>query len=194
MANSSNGLPHYKNSTVSMSMYEPVYLNLFEVIITPPNNIDKEKHWNLVLEEVKKITGLSTDQMSAGAAVTQSYKGAKRRFAGALPDNTTVDISIEFEVNVDNNNSLIAYKGLRDWCDLIWNPLTGSQMLKTNYTGGPMTVTLHDKENTVIREWVFPTIWPTDPLNAMDLDYSAGANVYSVTAKFAADYWEDVTV
>lgn len=189
------GLAHYKNSKISMANYEPVYLNLFEVIITPPADATRftdEKE--LVLEEITKISGLVTDVV-ADSAVEQVYKGAKRRFANSFAPQTTVDLVIGFNVNVkSDDNSLIAYKSLREWCDLIWNPLTGGMSLKSTYIGGPLTVLLHNKANDVLREWVFPTIWPKTAPAEMSLEYGDGAAIYSTEITFCADYWEDVTV
>ena len=185
----SSGHKHYRNSKVSMSNFEPVYLNLFEVILTPPPSVDK---WEYVLEQITKISGMTTDQIP-GAGVEQSYKGAKRRFAGALPDTTTVDLTIGFNVNVDDDASMIAYKGMRNWSNLIWNPLTGVMMLKKDYIGGPLTVFLHNKIDNVLREWIFPVVFPTSPLNDMGLDYSDGNAIYSVESTFAADFWDDMS-
>ena len=34
------GLPHFKNSKVGQQLFEPLYLNQFTVIITPPSSIN----------------------------------------------------------------------------------------------------------------------------------------------------------
>jgi hypothetical protein len=183
------GLAHYKNSKISMNNWEPVYMNLFEVVITPPPTVDK---WDYVLEEVNKIAGMATDQ-TPPAGVEQSYKGAKRRFSNSLADSTVVDLSIGFFVNIDDNLSLIAYKGLQNWCKLIWNPLSGAMTLKKDYVGGPLTVFLHNRAGEVFRQWIFPTVWPTASLPEMALDYADGAASYQIDITFAADYWEDMS-
>lgn len=183
------GLSHYRNSKISMQNFEPVYMNLFEVILTPPSTVDS---WDYVLEEITKISGMTTDQIP-GAGVEQIYKGAKRRFSGALPDTTVVDLTIGFNVNVDDNLSIISYKGLRKWSDLIWNPLTGAMMLKKDYIGGPLTVFLMNKVREVLREWIFPVVWPTTPLPEQGLDYSDGNAIYGVEMTFAADFWDDLS-
>ena len=179
---------HYTNSKVSMQQFEPVYNNLFDAIITPPKLITSG--WDYVLESVTKVNGMTTDTLPG--IVEQTFKGAKRRFAGALAESTTVDLVIGFNVNVADDLSLISYNGLRKWSDLIWNPRTGAMMLKKDYTGGPMTVFLKNKIGEVLREWVFPTIWPMSALPAIDLDYSDGGAIYSVEMSFAADYWDDI--
>jgi len=184
------GLPHYRNDKAAMSLYEPVYMNLFTVTITPPSGL---AGWDqLTINNILKVAGLEVEKVPG--VVEQNFKGAKRRYAAAMPDSTVVDITIDWEVNLNDSNSMYVYKALRSWCDLIFDPLTGAQTLKKNYAGGPMTVSLANKAGDITRQWTFPTIWPTTPLNAMDLDYSTGATLYQLNTTFAADYWNDVSV
>lgn len=183
------GLPHYKNAHVAMEKWEPVYLNLFEVTIKPPAGVDT---WEWVMDNVTKVSGLDVERVPP--PVEQIYKGARRRFAGGFPDSTTTDITIGFEVNLNNNNSMYVYKALRKWCDLIFDPLTGSMTLKTDYSGGPMTVSLYNRRGDIFRQWIFPVIWPVTSIPAMELDYSSGANIWAIEVSFAADYWEDMSL
>lgn len=184
-----SGYPHYKNSHASMQKWEPVYQNLFEVLLTPPAAIDK---WDYIMDNVKTIGGLQTD-ITPGV-VTQIYKGAQRRFVEGFPGTTTVDIAISFEVNIDDTNSMYVYKGIRKWCDLCFNPLTGGMTKKVDYTGGPLIVTLHNRAADVTRQYTFPVVWPMASIGAIDMDYSTGGNIWSLDMTFAADYWEDVAV
>lgn len=187
---SNSGMPHYVNSTASMNNFEPVFLSTFNVLITPPALVDG---WDFVLEQITKVSGMATDKLP-GADVVQKFKGVDRRFSGNLPSETTVDIEVEFNVNINDDNSMYVYKAMRKWCDLIWNPLTGSRVLKKDYVGGPMIVSLYNRIGQVTRQWIFPTIWPIEPIPAMDLDYSDGSAIYGpLTMKFASDYWSDIS-
>lgn len=183
------GLPHYKNAHVAMEKWEPVYLNLFEVLIKPPEGVDT---WEWVMDNVTKVTGLDVEKVPA--PVQQIYKGAVRRFAGGFPDSTTADITVGFEVNLNNQNSMYVYKGLRKWCDLIFDPLTGAMTLKVDYAGGPMVVSLFNRKGDIFRQWTFPVIWPITSIQSMELDYSNGQSVWQIEVTFAADYWEDVAL
>ena len=183
-----NGFPHYKNSTASMKNWEPVYHNTFNVLITPPANVGFE----FVLEEITDVTGLETDQ-TPGAEVSQIYKGATRRFASNLPGATTIDVNLNFNVNLNDSNSMYVYKSLRSWCDLVWDPLTGGRVLKKDYVGGPMVVSLYNRIGDVTRQWIMPVIWPTTNLPAQDLSYADGTTIYALSMTFAADYWEDIS-
>lgn len=183
------GLPHYKNAHVAMEKWEPVYLNLFEVTIKPPESVDT---WEWVMDNVTKVSGLDVEKVPG--PVEQTYKGAKRRFAGGFVDDTTVSLNVGFEVNLNNNNSMYVYKALRKWCDLVFDPLTGAMTLKVDYTGGPMTVSLYNRVGDIFRQWIFPVIWPMSNIPSMDLDYSSGSSIWQIEITFAADYWEDISL
>ena len=126
------GLPHYNNSKAARNNYEPVFLNQFEVIITPPTAIPVQAgnpgSSNILLEQVTRISGLQVDQNAS--EITQQYKFAKRYYAGAAPQRTGLDVDLEFEINLNENNSMYVFKTLRQWSDLIYNPLTGAMGLK----------------------------------------------------------------
>jgi len=184
------GLPHYRNAKAAMNLFEPVYQNLFEITVTPPAGITG---WDqLVIDNVKKVGGLDVEKTPA--LVEQIYKGAKRRFSAAFPDDTAVTLTVDFEVNLNDQNSMYVYKALRAWCDLIFDPLTGAMTLKKNYVGGPMVVSVHNRKGDIFRQYTFPVIWPASAITSLELDYSTGATIWSVTMSFAADYWNDSSI
>ena len=76
------GLPHYSSSKASVNKFEPVFLNQFEVTISPPAGVISVQgnpgSGNILLEQVTNISGLQVDQ-NAGE-ITQQYKFAKRYY------------------------------------------------------------------------------------------------------------------
>jgi len=183
-------LPHYKNSVVSMSNYEPVYTNLYEVLLTPPSSINGGIEF--ALENVKAINGLNTDIHLE--TVTQTYKGTERSFASAKPAQTYVDLNMVVQINVNEDLTMIGYDVYRKWCSLIYNPRTGAMTTKKNYIGGPLSVYLRTKNWEVVRYWNFPTIFPFGNIEAgmNDLSYESGDTLAEVTYNFRADYWDDI--
>jgi len=183
------GLPHYKNSTASVSNWEPLYNAHFEIILTPPPAV---AGWDLVMEQVLKIDGLETDKQPG--TVSQKYKSVTRRFAGGVVDDTTVTLSMDFEVNLNDSNSAYVYKALRQWCDIIYDPLTGRMGLKKDYVGGPMVVSAFNKQGDIYRQWKFPTVFPISPLTAQTFDFSDN-EIYRISGfQFAADYYEETVL
>jgi hypothetical protein len=184
-------LPHYKNSVNSMEKREVVYTNLYEVILTPPASINDGIEF--VLENVKSIGGLNTD-IHLDASVQQTFKGADRSFLSAKPAQTFVDLTMNVQVNVNEDLTMIGYSLYRKWQSLGYNPRTGMMTSKKNYVGGPLSIYLHTKDYEVIRFWNFPTVFPYGNTTSgmEDLSYESGDNISEVTYQFRADYWDDI--
>ncbi|NBO21963.1 hypothetical protein EBU94_01285, partial [bacterium] len=177
------GLPHYRNSRAAMNKFEPVYLSQFEIQLTPPPAVAS---WTLVMENVLKVSGVDINKLPA--VVEQKYKSAKRTFAGGMNDATVADVQLEFEVNLDDANSMYVYKALRQWTDLIYDPLTGRMGLKKDYTGGPMIINYFNKNGDIFRQVKFPVCFPTTPLPVIESDFSSN-EIYKVAGfTFRCDY------
>ena len=178
------GLPHYQNSLFGINKYEPVYLNQFEVLITPPGPV---LGGQILVQQVTNLSGLEADKTPA--PIQQRYKFAVRNYAGAKPDQTVFDLSLSFTVNLNDANSMYVFKTLRQWTDLIYNPLTGAMGVKTDYTG-TMVISIFNKQGDVFRRITCKDCFPTTPLTVMELDYQA-IDIYNVTMTWAVDYWDD---
>jgi len=187
------GLPHFTNSKAAINYYDPVYLNQFEVLINPPSGIVDSattfKGESILAQQVKAITGLAVD-IAPAQTVNQQYKFATRRYAGGEPSQSDMTLTMEFEVNLNDANSMSVYKILRQWSDLIYNPLTGAMGLKSDYVGS-MSISIFNKRGDVFRRIRIPSCFLSEPINAMELDYETPA-IYSITASWVCDYWEDL--
>jgi hypothetical protein len=188
------GLSHFTSAKASINKFEPVYLNQFEVTITPPTAVVPPQgnpgNGNILLEHVKRISGLQVDQNPG--EIAQQFKFAKRYYSGAAPVTTGLDLSIDFEVNLDDNNSMYVFKVLRQWSDLIYNPLTGAMGIKANYTGN-ILINVFNKEGNVFRRINLRDCFPMSPITDMGLNYSQ-MSVYSLSLQWAVDYFEDVFI
>lgn len=182
------GLPHYKNSRAAINNFEPLYPAHFEVILTPPSAVSG---WDLVMENVQNIGGLETNAIPG--IITQQYKGNVRTFAGgSISGANTINLTMDFEVNLNDNNSAYVYKALRQWCDIIYDPLTGRQGLKKDYVGGPMVVSWFNKQGDIHHQWKFPTVFPTAGITGPGtLDYGNNDKFMISGFTLVADYWEE---
>ena len=178
------GLPHYQNSLFGINKYEPVYLNQFEVLITPPGPV---LGGQILVQQVTNLSGLEADKTPA--PIQQRYKFAVRNYAGAKPEQTVFDLALSFTVNLNDANSMYVFKTLRQWTDLIYNPLTGAMGVKTDYTG-TIVISIFNKQGDVFRRITCKDCFPTTPLTVMELDYQA-IDIYNVTMTWAVDYWDD---
>lgn len=188
------GLPHFSSAKAAVQLYEPVYLNQFEVIIQPPTGVSLPQGnggRSLLVENVLSVSGLSVDKNPG--VMEQRYKFSKRRYAGGLVDDTGVKIRIDFETNLDDNNSNYVFKTMREWSDLIYNPLTGATGIKSTYAGGTyVLVSIFNKEGDVFRRIKLVNCFPTEQIKSMDLDYTNGTTPYKIGLSFRADYFEDI--
>jgi hypothetical protein len=187
------GLPHFKNSAAGPGKFEPIYLNQFEVIITPPPAVSGKIGFgnNLMLEHVLKVTSLPEYAGSGSAVVIQNYKFSQRTYAPAKPAQTYHQFTIDFEVNLNNANDMYIYNALRAWADLIYNPLTGRQGLKTDYADASIQITQFNRAGLIFREFMFsPVFIGPNKMTETVLDYTS-EGIYKLTAQFTADSYTE---
>lgn len=184
------GLPHWNNSQAARNYYEPLFKNQFEVIITPPSAITDNV--NLLVEHVIKVSGIP-EKAGSGALVKQYYKFAERTFVGGFPGETSFDLTLDFEVNLNEDNSMYVYNTIRAWADLIYDPLNGRQGLKKDYVG-EIYVGVFNKAGEIYREFRFKPAYLSAALPAMDLGYVEN-DVYRMTGvKFRCDSYVETRI
>lgn len=188
------GLPHFTNSKAAVNLYEPVFLNQFEVIIQPPPAVSNpigNGGRTLLVENIISLTGLAVDKNPG--ILEQRYKFSRRRYAAGAVDDTGIKVSIEFETNLDENNSNYVFNTLRQWSDLVYNPLTGAMGIKSVYANQTyMLISMFNKQGDVFRRIKLLNCFPVEPIRPMDLDYGTGNQPYRIRTSFRADYFEDV--
>ena len=188
------GLPHYTNAKAAAQLYEPVYLNQFEIIIQPPPAVFNplgNQNRTLLVENVLSISGLSVDKNPG--VLEQRYKFSRRRYAAGLVEDTGIRVAIEFETNLDKTNSNYVFKTLRQWADLVYNPLTGAMGIKSVYANQTyMLISIFNKQGDVNRRIKLMNCFPVDPIKTMDLDYTKGTESYRIRMSFRADHFTDV--
>lgn len=191
------GLPHFRNSRAAMELYEPIYQNLFTVQLKFPAALGLSAgDENLILEGITKVDGLDTNK-TPQAGTSQAYKFATRRFPNAGPENTTLDVGFDFEVNLQNceigKPNMYTIKALRRWTDLIYDPLTGRMGLKSECVADWCVITLHDKAWNPFWQWTLYNVWPESSIPPLTLDYAQKNQIYRISAfKLACDYWDEV--
>ncbi len=196
------GLPHFKNHTAGPNRYEPIYLNQFEVIITPPPAVSAKIGFNnnLTLEHVNKVGPLPELAGNAGGPLqVQRYKFAERAYAAARPATTLAKFTIEFSLNLNEDNDNYIYNAFRAWADLIYNPMTGAQGLKIDYAGTTanpaiVQITQFNKAGLIFREFVFnPVSLDSAKFNELQLDY-AGEQIATLVVPFVADRYVETRI
>lgn len=141
-------LPHYSEDQTSKKgkQFEPVQANLFEVTILPPATVVGQE---LLLQQINSISGLEALHREI-AAVEQKYKFSTRSYAG-MPDSTTIDVTINFSLNLNDSNQAYLYKTMRQWYRTAYNPETGEMGLKKNYVG-TIVIVQFNREGDIYRK------------------------------------------
>ena len=163
-------LPHYSEDQTQKKgrNFEPVQANLFEVTILPPAGVGGQE---LLLQHINSISGL--DGLHKGVdAITQKYKFASRSFAGTIGE-TTVDVTVNFSLNLNEANQAYLYKTLRQWYRAQYNPETGEMGLKKNYVG-TIVVVQFNREGDIYRKITLDDCFITSGVNLVgELNYES---------------------
>jgi hypothetical protein len=188
------GLSHFRNSRASQSLFEPAYNNIFTLQIALPVGVGStDENTNLLLENVIKVTGLQSHTYPT-TLITQNYKYAQRRFIGAKPEKTTMDIGLDFEVNLDSNNSAYVLKTLRKWCDLAYDPLTGRTGLKADYTSPWALITVYNRVMVPYHQWKLYYVFPMSQITPFEPEYLSDG-FYRITGfQLACDDWDETII
>lgn len=164
---------------------EPVYLGLFEILFTLPTGIQGQNRDVPLL--TFQATNISLDLTKDIATAEQKFKFVKRKFL-TFVDDTSASFDIKFNVNVTSTYNMEVWNTLKAWYDLVWNSQTGFTHYKSDIIG-TVVVNQHDKKGVVLRRVTFRNV-QLKGLSQFDFEFGK-ADIFDVTAKFEADYWDD---
>ena len=178
-------LPHFNQSKASKSLYEPVHQNLFEVTFIPPSGVAGA---DLLLEHVNTVGGL--DGLNPALdAIGQKYKFADRSYAG-MPSATSVDIAVNFSLNLNEANQMYVYKTLKSWYSKMYNPATGEMGLKKDYVG-TMIIVEYNRAGDIYRKITLLDVFPTGAPTGLDAHDYGSADPLVMDMTFKCDHWEE---
>lgn len=191
------GLPHFTNISNVDSPGGPgtlpdevVYLNLFEITFVLPVLLQAQgRDPILLLENATKVNlgGANLTAFDVGQA-QQRFKYSTREFL-TTPTKTSGEISIPFQVNVNQSGTMETWTTLKAWYDLVFNSQNGALHYKSDIIG-TVIVNQHDKKGVVLRRVTFQNC-QLKSLTGWDLDWASNAIVTEVTATIVYDYFID---
>jgi hypothetical protein len=191
------GLPHFTNISNVGSPGGPgtlpdevVYLNLFEITFILPVLLQAQgRDPILLLENATKVNlgGANLTAFDVGQQ-QQRFKYSTREFL-TTPTKTSGEISIPFQVNVNNQGSMETWTTLKAWYDLVFNSQNGALHYKSDIIA-TIIVNQHDKKGVVLRRVTFQNC-QLKSLTGWDLDWASNAIVPDVTATIVYDYFID---
>lgn len=182
--------PHFQQVLSHSENFEPIFKALFEISFDLPPILGKTtEEAKLMLENARNITLPTTPDIEVAV---QRFKYSTRAYV-TLPDKThNPDISINFNLNQNNQNSIFIWKTLKDWYDLVWNSQTGETHTKQDIIGN-IIVNVHDRKGNVIRRITYHNCQITG-LSEMEFSWDSPTEILECTAKFVSDYWTDLYI
>jgi hypothetical protein len=166
---------------------EVVYTNLFEVTFILPTILQAQKRDALLLLENATKISLNLTEHDVAEKV-QRFKYSTRAFY-ATPAKTHGNLTIPFQVNVNNNGSMEVWNTLKAWYDLLFNSQNGSLHYKSDIIG-TIIVNQHDKKGVVLRRVTFQNC-QLFKVQGYDLDWASNGIIENVAAEFVYDYFID---
>jgi hypothetical protein len=169
---------------------EVVYKNLFEITFILPVILQAQgRDPILLLENATKID-LNAAKLTAFDVQkqTQRYKYSTREFL-STPTQTSGEINIPLQVNVNQEGAMETWNTMKAWYDLLFNSQNGSLHYKSDMIG-TIIVNQHDKKGVVLRRVTFQNVQIKE-LDGYDLDWSSNDIVQELNANFVWDYFID---
>lgn len=186
-------LPHITNSEAGRNLYDPYHNCLFEVYFTLPAAIRAQfgQDEALLTEHVVKIDGLENLDKGPEASVEQKFQGTTRTYLAPKMDNTSAELTVEFNLNLRNGVDNYIYKVFKAWKNLNYDLETGTIVLKKDYVAEWMRVCVANRAGDVIKEVIFKDIMLSGNVDGLgSLDYSNNEAV-NITVKFKSDWWKE---
>jgi len=180
---------HFSGSKTSTSKDEPLFLTKFRATFVLPAPLQAKYGAEVLSEQLRSVGGLSTDKLPE--VVEQFYRAHKRRFLGTVVE-TDIDLDLVWEVNVTREGVTYPYNIMRDWCKLGYDPMTGYQTIKEDYTG-KLTLEIHNKLGQILKKVYFPIFFPITPPGQFDLEY-ASEGQYELAMTFAGENFTDLMI
>jgi hypothetical protein len=165
---------------------EPVYKNLFEITFILPTILQAQgRDPVLMLQQASSINFDLTEDIERA---TQRFKYSTRKFV-TVPGDTSKEVTIKFNVNVNEKGSMETWNTLKAWYDLVWNSQNGVLHYKADIIG-TLVANQHDRKGLIIRRVTFQNA-QIFGVGGMELNWSSTAEIWEVDAKFVCDYWID---
>jgi len=169
---------------------EVVYTNLFEITFLLPVILQAQgRDPVLLLQQATKAPINTTKLTDRGhTQQKQMFKYSSRVFQ-TTPKDTSGEISIPFNLNVNEQLNMEVFTTLKAWYDLAWNSQNGSLHYKSDLIG-TIIVNQHDKKGFVLRRVTYQNCQLKE-LGYADFQWGTPGIVEEIEATFQWDYFVD---
>jgi len=181
-------LPHFTTIDSHNQLNEPIFKNLFEVVVILPPAIAglHQDSQTVLLENTIKASFPKYPEIQTK---NQFFKFSDRQFV-LMPEKTSTTLDLTLNINVNQDKQANSWRMMKDWYDLVWNNEDGSLHYKNNIISD-IIVHAHDKEGHVIRRVTYYNCQITKFSGWEEIDWSA-QELAQLDVSFVADYWSDL--
>lgn len=178
-----SALNHVRNTRAARENFEPYVNSLFRLTFIPPEGVSGTE---ILTEQVLSVSGWKEP---GPEAIQQQYLSAKRNYAGTEVDNTQ-NITIVFNLNLNNQYQNYTYKTIKSWRKKVFDPLTGAQGLKKDYVG-KIVIENFARDGQIVWSRTLHACWPSANIEDFSEDFSASDPVQLNTTWIADWYSEE---
>ena len=185
--------PRLRNTDAGINFWDPMHSSIFEVQFDGLNNMNLAYTDRLTIlpQQVTDVSGL--DSLIKVADVgAQKFLGTTNSYANPIVDDTSAEITINFNLNLDNNNDAYVYEIFKAWYKRIYDVSTGGRSLMSNYVCRNMVISEANRDGTIWRQFQFGKVIIKGVSGLDALDYTNN-EARKLTCVFKVDWWDEIT-
>lgn len=193
--------PSLRNTTAGYKHFDPIHSSIFEVRfmgISPlgkplsyKNSVDTKNILEVLPEQVTDVSGL--DSLIKVADVgQQKFLGTTNSYANPMVDDTSAEITINFNLNLTDSNDAYVYEFFRSWYKRIYDVNTGTRALMKDYVCDGMKISEANRDGSIWREFIFGKTILKSVSGLDTLDYTNN-EARKLTCIFRVDWWDEIT-
>ena len=192
MASQVSHFPHINNVKAGTDRWDPVHNSLFQILFTVPYVMQGEYNIEELLilsQQVISVSGLDQIQKQV-SMYNMKYLGVDVAFFNPILENTSIDFTITFNLNIRNQSDVYVFKLFKSWLRLIHNMATGVVPLIAQCKADNMTICQANRDGTIWRQVVLKNVVITGMTGMDSLDYTS-VDPQPLTVTFHGDYWDE---
>lgn len=192
--------PSLRNTTAGHDYFDPIHSSIFEVnfmdtswgkSLSYNETINGKGILRILGEQVTDVQGL--DSLIKVADVgAQKFLGTTNSYSNPMVDDTSAEITINFNLNLTNSNDAYVYEFFRSWYKRIYDVNTGIRALMKDYVCQNMKIAEANRDGSIWREFIFGKVILKSVSGLDGLDYTNN-EARKLQCVFKVDWWDEIT-
>ena len=196
--------PSLRNTTAGFNHYDPIHGSIFEVNFIGASwggKTSKPLHYSgdtaikdiltVLGEQVTDVQGLDS-LIKVADTGQQKFLGTTNSYANPMVDDTSAEITINFNLNLADNNDAYVYEFFRSWYKRIYDVNTGGRSLMKDYVCQGMKISEANRDGSIWREFIFCKVILKGVSGLDGLDYTNN-EARKLQCVFKVDWWDEIT-